>query len=192
MEISEIVAVTGVPGLFKVATRRNDGLIVTSLVDDKTQFLSGRTHLFSTLDNITIFTTEEPVILKEVLASIKKNEAKHAVPDVKDEAGLKAWLEAALPNYDKEKVHVSDMKKLAKWYTILNAKNLIEELTADKAAEATTDGKEESADKEKKEAKKDVTAKKEPKAKAVKSDKSSKGSSKPAPVKKITTPRKAS
>jgi hypothetical protein len=192
MEISEIVAVTGVPGLFKVATRRNDGLIVTSLVDDKTQFLSGRTHSFSTLDNITIFTTEEPVILKEVLAAIKKNEAKHPVPDVKDEAGLKAWLEAALPNYDKEKVHVSDMKKLAKWYTILNAKNLIEEITADKTAEAASEGKEEGADKEKKETKKEVATKKEPKAKAVKSDKSSKGSSKPAPVKKITTPRKAS
>jgi hypothetical protein len=191
MEISEIVAVTGVPGLFKVSARRNDGLIVTSLVDDKTQFLSGRTHLFSTLDNITIFTTEEPVILKEVLAAIKKNEGAHPVPDVKDEAGLKAWLEAALPNYDKEKVHVSDMKKLAKWYNILNGKNLIEELTAEKPAEGTTEASEETGEKEKKEVKKD-TAKKEPKAKAVKSDKSSKGSSKPAPVKKITTPRKAS
>lgn len=191
MDIAEIVAVTGVPGLFKVAARRNDGLIVTSLVDDKTQFLSGRTHLFSTLDNITIFTTDEPAILKDVLASIKKNEAKHAVPDVKDEAGLKAWLAAALPNYDTEKVHVSDMKKLAKWYNILNAKNLIEELTADKSAETAKEGQEEGAEKEKKE-KKDTSAKKEPKAKAVKSDKSSKGSSKPAPVKKITTPRKAS
>ena len=191
MDIAEIVAVTGVPGLFKVAARRNDGLIVTSLVDDKTQFLSGRTHLFSTLDNITIFTTDEPAILKDVLAAIKKNEGKHPVPDVKDDAGLKAWLEAALPNYDKEKVHVSDMKKLAKWYNILNAKNLIEELTAEKTAEVAAEGKEESAEKEKKEVKKDA-AKKEPKAKAVKSDKSSKGSSKPAPVKKITTPRKAS
>jgi len=191
MDIAEIVAVTGVPGLFKVAARRNDGLIVTSLVDDKTQFLSGRTHLFSTLDNITIFTTDEPVILKEVLASIKKIEGKHPVPDVKDDAKLKAWLEAALPNYDKEKVHVSDMKKLAKWYNILNAKNLIEELTAEKKAEETV-GTEESGEKEKKEVKKESSAKKEPKAKAVKSDKSSKGSSKPAPVKKITTPRKAS
>jgi hypothetical protein len=191
MEISEIVAVTGVPGLFKVSARRNDGLIVTSLVDDKTQFLSGRTHLFSTLDNITIFTTEEPVILKEVLAAIKKNEAAHPVPDVKDEAGLKAWLEAALPNYDKEKVHVSDMKKLAKWYNILNGKNLIDELTAEKPAEGVAEASDETGEKEKKEVKKDA-AKKEPKAKAVKSDKSSKGSSKPAPVKKITTPRKAS
>src|ERR1017187_4624787 len=106
MEISEIIAITGIPGLFKISSRRNDGVIATSLVDDKTQFFPSRTHLFSTLDNITIFTTEEPIALKEVLAGIKKKEATLAVPDAKDEAALKAWLEAVLPNYDKEKVHI--------------------------------------------------------------------------------------
>lgn len=188
MDLSEIVAITGMPGLFKIAGRRNDGLIVTSLVDNKTQFVSGRTNLFSTLDNITIYTTEEAASLKDVLASIKKHEGKKGVPDVKDEAGLKAWLETVLPNYDKEKVHTSDMKKLAKWYTILNDQKLIEELTADKPAEKA-EGEE---GEEKKEAKKEAAPKKDTKTKAVKNDKSSKGSSKPAPVKKITTPRKAS
>ena len=69
MDLSEIVAIPGMPGLFKITARRNDGLIVTSLLDDKTQFVSGRTNLFSTLDNITIYTTEDPIVLKEVLAS---------------------------------------------------------------------------------------------------------------------------
>ncbi|MDB5281953.1 MAG: hypothetical protein JWO06_1028 [Bacteroidota bacterium] len=191
MDLSEIVAVTGLPGLFKVATRRNDGLIVTSLVDDKTQFIPGRTHLFTTLDNITIYTSEEPVALKEVLASIKKSEAKNAVPDAKDDAGLKAWMEVVLPAFDKEKVHVSDMRKLAKWYNILNAKALIEELTTDKKEAVAEEGKAE-GEEGKTEVKKEKGAKKESKPKAVKSDKSSKGSNKPAPVKKITTPRKAS
>ena len=179
MDLSEIVSITGMPGLFKVSSRRNDGLIVTSLVDDKTQFVSGRTSLFSTLDNITIYTTDEPVLLKDVLASIKKH----------DDAALKLWLEKILPTYDKEKVHVSDMKKLAKWYSILNTKNLIEELIADKAEEEldeNKDGKEESAEKK-------TAAKKETKPKAVKTEtKSAKSTSRPAPIKKITTPRKAS
>ena len=190
MDLSEIVAVTGMPGLFKVSSRRNDGLIVTSLVDDKTQFIPGRTHLFTTLDNITIYTTDEPVALKEVLASIKKSEAKSAVPDAKDDAGLKAWMEVVLPTFDKEKVHTSDMRKLAKWYNILNGKELIDELTSEKKAEEAADGAAEGE--EKTEVKKEKAVKKEAKPKAVKSDKSSKGSSKPAPVKKITTPRKAS
>ena len=190
MDLSEIVAVSGMPGLFKVSSRRNDGLIVTSLVDDKTQFIPGRTHLFTTLDNITMYTTDEPVALKEVLAAIKKNEAKNAVPDAKDDAGLKAWMEVILPTFDKEKVHTSDMRKLAKWYSILNGKQLIEELTSDKKVEEKVEGQEETD--EKVEVKKEKGAKKEAKPKAVKTDKSSKGSSKPAPVKKITTPRKAS
>ena len=83
MELSEIVAIPGLPGLFKIAGRRNDGLIVTSFVDDKTQFVSGRTNLFTTLDNITIYTNDEPIVLKEVLASIKKTGV--AAPDGKDE-----------------------------------------------------------------------------------------------------------
>ncbi len=180
MDLSEITGISGMPGLFKIVGHRADGLILTSMVDDKTQFVSGRTNLFSTLNDITLYTTDEPATLKEVLASIKKNEAATPVPDVKNEAALKAWLEVVLPTYDKEKVHVSDMKKLAKWYTLLNSKNLIEELTAEKTV--TEEGKEElSAD-----------AKKENKPKVTKTDHSTKAHTKPAPVKKITTPRKAS
>ncbi len=178
MDLSEIVAIPGMPGLFKITARRNDGLIVTSLLDDKTQFVSGRNNLFSTLDNITIYTTEDPIVLKEVLASIKKDGT--AVPDAKDEKVLKAWMEKVLPTYDKEKVHVSDMKKLAKWYSILDSKSLIEELIAEKTEEESAET----------EAKKDLP-KKESKHIVTKSDQGSKATSKPAPVRKITTPRKA-
>lgn len=188
MELADIVSITGLPGLFKVGSRRNDGLIVTSLLDDKTQFVPGRTHLFTSLDNITMYTTGEAATLKEVLASIKKNEATHPVPDAKDDEALKAWLGVVLPEYDKEKVHTSDMKKLAKWYQILNSKNLIEELIAEKPEGEKGEG--EGA--EKKELKKENLTGKEHKPKAMKSDKGSKGSTKPAPAaKKITTPRKA-
>lgn len=180
MDLSEIVAIPGMPGLFKISGRRNDGLIVTSLVDNKTQFVSGRNNLFTTLDNITIYTNEDTIALKAVLANIKKSKA--ALPDAKKEADLKAWMGKVLPEYDKEKVHVSDMKKLAKWYAILDEKNLIDELTAEKAeGEAET------------EVKKDLPAQKESKHIASKGgDQTSKATSKPAPVRKITTPRKAS
>ena len=188
MDLADIVAVTGLPGLFKIVTRRNDGLIVTSLVDDKTQFVPGRTHLFTTLDNITMYTTGEPALLKEVLASIRKNETTHAVPDAKDDAALKAWLEAVLPEYDKEKVHVSDMKKLAKWYSLLSAKQLVDELIADKKEEETK----EEGDTEKKETKKEAKPAKETKAKAAKKDTGVKGTTRAPAVKKITAPRKAS
>lgn len=191
MELAEIVAITGMSGLFKVTSRRNDGLIVTSLVDDKTQFVSGRTHLFSTLDNITLYTTDEPALLKDVLASIKGKEASHPTPDGKDDSKLKAWMEAVLPTYDKEKVYASDIKKLAKWYSILNAKGLIEELTADKPEPTKATAAEGEEEKKAKPAKEDK-AKKEAKPK-VKKEVAVKAQPKTAaPVKKITTPRKAS
>lgn len=186
MELSEIVAITGMPGLYKVSARRNDGLIVSSLLDDKTQFVSGRNHMFTTLDNVTMYTTGEPATLKEVLTAIKKN---GTVPDGKDDAATKAWLEKVLPTYDKEKVYVSDMKKLLKWYGILEDRKLVDELIAEKPAEEKTEGKEETTEKVK--AAKEDKPKKEAKPK-VKKEVSSKASTKPAPgAKKVTAPRKA-
>jgi len=193
MELSEIVSITGMPGLYKVTGRRNDGLIVTGLADNKTQFVSGRNHMFTTLDNVTMYTTDEPVALKDVLKSIKEKEKSSPVPDGKDDAKMKSWLEAVLPNYDKEKVYVSDMKKLAKWYGLLNDKNLIEELISEKteAAEAQAEtGTEEKKPKAKKEV--EDKPKKEAKPKAVKTAATNKTSTKPAPAaKKVTAPRKA-
>jgi hypothetical protein len=180
MVLSVIVSVPGMPGLFRIVNRRNDGLIVTSLVDGKTQFLATRTNLFSALDNITVYTDGEPVSVKEIFATIKKEGDKVPFPKTNDDKCLKSWMEAILPSYDKEKVHVSDMKKLAKWYTLLSEKGLIDELTAEKTEGEDAEGKEEI---------KEVKKESKPKTKA--SGTSAKAHTKPAPVKKITTPRKA-
>ena len=112
MKLSEIVSVTGLPGLYKSSGKRADGLIVTSLTDGSTKFVSGRVHLFSTLDNITIYTQEGSKELREVLADMKKNEAAHSPLNLKTDDLLKAYFEAVIPDYDKEKVYVSHMKKL--------------------------------------------------------------------------------
>lgn len=188
MELSEIVSITGMPGLYKASGKRSDGLIATSLTDGVTKFVSGRQHLFSTLDNITVYTQEDTRELRLILAEIKKQEKKNPVPDTKDDAKVKAFFEIIVPDYDREKVYVSDMKKLIKWYQILDAKGLIEELTSEKKAEEGAT--EEKAEKvEVKEAK----PKKESKPKADKSVTKAKPMAKPSgAVKKITTPRKAS
>ncbi|MBK8657363.1 MAG: DUF5606 domain-containing protein [Bacteroidetes bacterium] len=185
MTLEEIVSITGLPGLYKTIGKRNDGLIVKSIADDKSQFVPSRTHMFSSLENITMYTTGEPALLKDILADIKKKEAKNPLPDLKDDAKVKAWFEVVLPAYDKEKVYVSDMRKLAKWYAILDGKGLIAELTS--APVAAGAEKEEDA-----KPKMDVEdkPKKEHKPKV---QKSTKANTKPAPAaKKITTPRKAS
>ncbi|MBS1625138.1 MAG: DUF5606 domain-containing protein [Bacteroidetes bacterium] len=201
MTLSEIVSVTGLPGLYKTSGKRTDGLIATSLVDGTTKFVSGRTHLFSTLDNITIYTQEGSKELKEVLASMKKNEKSNSPVDLKGDDALKAYFEVVLPDYDKEKFYASHMKKLVSWYNILNAKGLIEELIADKPAEEVTEKSEAAEGEAEKSAKKAAKADKGEKgAKPAKETKpraektATKASSKPAAggARKTVTPRKAS
>jgi hypothetical protein len=200
MTLSEIVSVTGMPGLYKTSGKRSDGLIVTSLVDGTTKFVSGRVHLFSTLDNITIYTQEGTVELKQVLADMKKNEAAHSPANLKSDDELKAYFAAVVPDYDKEKFYTSHMKKLVGWYNILNGKDLIAELTSDEVkkddtAETATEGDAEKAPAKK--AKADKADKSTKPLKEIKSrgaEKPAKGTSKAAGggARKTVTPRKAS
>jgi hypothetical protein len=201
MKLSEIVSVTGLPGLYKASGKRTDGLIVTSLTDGSTKFVSGRIHLFSTLDNITIYTQEGSKELKQVLADMKKNEKKHSPADLKTDEQLKAYFETVVPDYDKEKVYVSHMKKLIGWFNVLNGKGLIEELIADETAEEKAAGEEKAASENseekaetKKGAKGDKTAKPKKEAKPRTAEKPAKATSKAAGggARKTVTPRKAS
>jgi hypothetical protein len=203
MTLSEIVSVTGMPGLYKTSGKRSDGLIVTSLVDGTTKFVSGRVHMFSTLDNITIYTQEGSKELKEVLADMKKNEKKHSPTDIKGDDGLKAYFDVVIPDYDKEKFYTSHMKKLIGWYNILNAKDLIAELTSDEVKTDAADKDAETAEagsEEKAPAKKAAKAEKGDKStKPVKeskprAEKAVKANSKAAGggARKTVTPRKAS
>lgn len=136
MTWSEIVSVTGLPGLYKVLASRKDGLIVSSLAEGGSRFVASRQHMFSTLDNITIYTTgEEPAALKDVFKSMYGH---GSCPDAKEsESQLRDYLKKVLPDYDEEKVYVSDIRKLLKWYQLLNDKNLLEELFKEAAVEGT-------------------------------------------------------
>jgi hypothetical protein len=136
MTWSEIVSVTGLPGLYKVLASRKDGLIVSSIAEGGSRFVASRQHMFSTLDNITIYTTaEEPAALKEVFRSMHSH---GSCPDAKEsESQLRDYLKKVLPDYDEEKVYVSDIRKLLKWYHLLNEKKMLEELLTEASAEET-------------------------------------------------------
>ncbi len=153
MDLKEIMSVSGMPGLYKVIANRTDGLIVEGLHDKAKKFVSSRQHMFTPLENITLYTTEDSIELRLVLSDMKKNEAKHPIPDLKksDDATLRAYMKLMVPNYDAEKVYASDIKKLIKWYELLDANKLVSVIEEDKEA-LTAEEK-----KEKKAAKKTVT-----------------------------------
>ncbi|MBI1343491.1 MAG: hypothetical protein GC171_11210 [Terrimonas sp.] len=118
MEYSKIVSVTGLPGLYELITSKGDGAIVRSLDEQKAKFVSGRVHNFSQLESIEIFTLQDNVNLVEVFAAMEK--AGSSLPDTKDNTAVKKYFEKVFPDMDFERVYPSDMKKMVKWYEILN------------------------------------------------------------------------
>jgi len=140
MKFSEIISISGKSGLFRLLNSRPDGIIVQSLEDGKSTFVSSRVHNVITLDNIAIFREhEETTPLRDVFISMKDKQSDVQVPESgSDEKTIRAYLEQILPDYDKQRVHASDMKKLVKWFHILKAKDILpqpeEELKANEEA----------------------------------------------------------
>ena len=132
MDLSKILSVTGKSGLFKLLSHNKTSFIVESLTDGK-RFPVFPNDGVATLDNISIFTEEDDVSLQSVLLSIykKENGAQSAV-NVSDNNALKAYFAEILPNYDRERVYVSNMKKVILWYNQLVEKQLIDDKEEEK------------------------------------------------------------
>ncbi len=120
MEFKEIIAVTGVSGLKKLIANRNDGLILCELDGTNKKFYSNRQHMFSPLDNISIYTEDDTIPLLDVFIEMKNQVS--TTPVVSSNASndeLRAYLGKIVPTFDRERVNVSDIKKLVKWYALL-------------------------------------------------------------------------
>ena len=127
MDLSKILSVTGKSGLFKLLSHNKTSFIVESLTDGK-RFPVFPNDGVATLDNISIFTEDEDVPLQSVLLSIyKKENGAQSTVNVNDNNALKAYFAEILPNYDRERVYVSNMKKVVLWYNQLVEKQLIDD-----------------------------------------------------------------
>jgi len=126
MELSKILSIGGKPGLYKHIAQSKTGIVIESLTDGK------RTSAFaseqiSSLNDISIFTNDEDVKLEEVFKNIfEKEEGKKAISPKSSSKEIKAYFESVLPDYDKDRVYVSDMKKVIKWYNTLAENNILE------------------------------------------------------------------
>jgi hypothetical protein len=128
MDLSGILAIAGYPGLFKMVGQMKSGLLVESLIDGK-RMPAYATHKILALEDISIYTDEDDVPLADVFALLSEKNGGEASLDPKkskvDE--LQNALAAALPNYDRERVYTSDLKKLFQWYNLLADKGLLKE-----------------------------------------------------------------
>jgi hypothetical protein len=122
MEYNRIVAVTGLPGLYEAVSSKNDGAVVRSLDDQTTKFVSARIHNLSHLESIEVYTTGENVSLADVFKAMKENKA--ALPDLKNDKAVKQYFETVYPTLDFDRVYSSDMKKMVKWFEVLEKNNV--------------------------------------------------------------------
>ncbi len=172
MNIDDIISVSGKPGLYRVIAQAKNGLIVEAL-NSKKRMPVHASQQVSALADIRIYTDTEEVELKEVFKNIFKNLNGQTFENLSDINMLKENFEKALPNYDKDRVYNSDIKKVFKWYNELLSAGILKEEKEEKE-EKTKEKKAEPAKKttssKKSEAKK-TTAKKSEKPKAEKTAK---------------------
>jgi Domain of unknown function (DUF5606) len=139
MEYSKLIAVTGFSGLFELISSKKDGAIVESLADRKRNFVSNRVHQFSHLESIEVYTVKDNVNLTEVFKAMEGNSTE--LP-AQDNAAVKKYFQQVYPDMDFDRVYISDMKKMVKWYAELKKNNVeikLSEAEAEEETEAETE-----------------------------------------------------
>ena len=119
MEFSKIIAVSGKPGLFQVVSQSKNAVIAESLIEKK-RIAINTTQNVSLLENISIYTYDEDMPLLEVfVAMCEKTAGKEALSHKENSKNLTAFFLEVIPNYDDERVYVSNIKKVIQWFNLL-------------------------------------------------------------------------
>jgi hypothetical protein len=127
MDLSKILSISGKPGLYKMVGEAKNNLIVESLTDGKRGPAFPHERI-SSLQEISIYTETDDASLEDVLKNLHEIQEGKPAPNPKKASSkeLKELFEKALPDYDKDAVYVSDIKKVFNWYNTLLAKDLLD------------------------------------------------------------------
>ena len=119
MEMNEILAVSGQPGLFKFVARSQRGFIVESLLTGKRTNIAADSRV-SAMSDISIFTDNEDRPLVEVFEAMRVVcDTKTTISHKESDDAIEAKFAEAVPDYSRGRVHLSDMRKVIAWYNIL-------------------------------------------------------------------------
>ncbi|GAB1415230.1 DUF5606 domain-containing protein [Paludibacter sp.] len=132
--LKEILSISGKPGLYKMVSQGKNMIIVESLIDEKRIPAYSKDKVIS-LGDIAIYTDKEEVALRQVFANIfaKENGAACPIDPKSDNNILRKYMAEVLPEYDRDRVYPSDMRKLFAWYNILINKGLTDFSEKDKS-----------------------------------------------------------
>jgi hypothetical protein len=139
MILKDIMAISGEPGLFRYIAQGKNAIIVEHL-ETKKRSSAYSTNKVSSLEDIAIFTDKEDMPLGKVFDLIfEKENGGTAIDSRSDTDKLRSWFEGILPEYSKDKVYTSDIKKVAHWYNILHKLNLLVKEEPEAPAETDTE-----------------------------------------------------
>jgi len=126
MNIKNIVSVSGLSGLYKLVATKTNGLLVADIDTGKTRFCSIRQHQFTPMETVAIYTDDDTVEIAKVFQNMLDNQAELSVPSPNaSHKELQKYFEVIIPDYDRDRVFHSDMKKIIKWYTFLNERGYL-------------------------------------------------------------------
>lgn len=125
MDLSTIMVISGKPGLFKMVSEGKNSIIVESIADKK-RFPAFASKKISTLGDISIYTTDGDSPLKEILKVMHELSAGKELENLNDDKAIREYFKQVLPNHDEERVYVSDIKKIIRWYNELLKYNLLD------------------------------------------------------------------
>jgi hypothetical protein len=125
-DLQKVYAIAGYPGLFIHVSPARNGIIVESLTDKK-RMCAGPPMRVTTLSDVAMFTDKEELPLQEVLEKVKSAyNGEKAIDHKSDPPTLLKFMENVLPDYDRERVYPSHIKKLAEWYNTLQANEMLD------------------------------------------------------------------
>ena len=119
MKISDVLAISGKPGLFKILASSSKNLVVESMLDGKRSSIPGTLRV-SCLSDITMYTINEDVPLREIIKSMyDKNKGKAAISHNSSPQEVKDFVDSVVDDLDHDRVYASDLRKLVQWYNLL-------------------------------------------------------------------------
>ena len=130
--LKEILSIAGKPGLQRMVSNSSNAIIVESLIDGK-RFPAYSNAKIIALEDISIYTETEDMPLKEVFKRMYDKEGgKQAISHKEPNEKIVAYFNEVVPDYDKERVYTSDIKKIIQWYNLLVSKGILNFETEEK------------------------------------------------------------
>ncbi len=132
LDLDDFVVVSGMAGVHKIMTTRSNGLVVQEIDSGKSKFCSVRKHQFTPLSTVGIYTLTDTIELSIIFEKMLEHYTdKPPVATNAPKHEIEEYFEFLVPEYDEDKVYVSDMKKVIKWFNFLKERDLFVEKTED-------------------------------------------------------------